>query len=78
MAVKDSPKNPREIRWQPHKHCPVCSNAMALNNEYCSNNCEKLIVEYKEKQKKKNKRIYMFLLPVLFVVVLFLLLQTAP
>ena len=77
MTVTASPQNVREIRWQPHKHCSVCGNAMTLNKEYCSDTCENLVVEFKAKQKKKNKRIYTFLLPILFVVVLFLLLQTA-
>ena len=78
MAVKDSPPKVKEIRWQPHKHCPVCGNAMALDREFCSSTCEKLVVEYKEKQKAKNRRIYTFLLPVLFIIVVFLLLQWAP
>jgi predicted nucleic acid-binding Zn ribbon protein len=75
MAVKESPKTVKEIRWQPHMHCPICGNAMTLSKEYCSENCESMLVKYKEKQKKRNRRLYTILLPIIFIVVILILLQ---
>ncbi|MHA1712581.1 MAG: DUF2116 family Zn-ribbon domain-containing protein [Candidatus Ranarchaeia archaeon] len=75
MAETETTRRVKEIRWQPHKHCPVCGNAMPPDKEYCSTKCENLLVEYKKEQRKKNRWIYAILLPVTAVLVLFILLQ---
>ena len=65
----------KEVRWLPHKHCPVCGNAMAPNKEYCSEECENFYSKYREEKRKKNRWIYLALLPVTIVVVFFILIQ---
>ena len=73
MAEQEGTKSIKEIRWQSHKHCPVCGNAMALNKEYCSEKCENLLLEYKEKQRKRTRWVYLIVLPITAILILFIL-----
>ena len=74
MSSETVPKD-KVVRWLPHVHCPVCGNAMAPNKEYCSDKCENFYSKYREQKRKKNKWLYLALLPITVVIVFFLLLQ---
>jgi predicted nucleic acid-binding Zn ribbon protein len=62
-------------RWEPHKHCLVCALAIPPDKEFCSTTCEKEYMDWKNKQKGKNKNTWvcMILVIVVMVVMMFLL-----
>ena len=64
-----------EIKWAPHKHCPVCGTPMPPEKAVCSAECEQLYDAIKSKQKRRNQMYYIILLPAIVVLVIWILLQ---
>jgi len=64
-----------EIKWAPHKHCPVCGTPMPPDKTVCSVECEQLYETIKTKQKRRNQLYYIILLPAIVILVIWILLQ---
>lgn len=50
-----------------HKHCPVCSTPIPLDETTCSPNCQK-VLENKQAQMKKS-RIILYIVMIIFIIV---------
>jgi predicted nucleic acid-binding Zn ribbon protein len=74
-ASKRESNKVREIKWAPHKHCPVCGTPMSPNKTVCSVECEQLFEAIKEKRKRRNQLYYIILLPAIVILVIWILLQ---
>lgn len=63
---KDKKKGDRLLQ---HKHCIICFKAIALDKNYCSNECEET---HDAKVKKQKRMVYMMygILAVVFVFIL--------
>ncbi|MHA2059727.1 MAG: DUF2116 family Zn-ribbon domain-containing protein [Candidatus Ranarchaeia archaeon] len=72
---KNQSEKVREIKWAPHKHCPVCSTPMPPDKTVCSVECEQLYAVVKGKQKRRNQMYYLILLPAIVILVIWILLQ---
>ncbi len=72
---KSQGDKPLEVKWAPHKHCPVCGTPMPPTKTVCSAECEQLYETYKAKQKRRNQLYYLILLPAIVILVIWILLQ---
>ncbi len=76
MNMIEKPKKKKWIKkWEPHKHCLVCGIATSMDKEFCSTTCESEYMAWKNKQKGKNRNMWlcMILMIVVVVVMMFLL-----
>ena len=42
-------------KWGEHKHCNVCGRAIALGEDFCSEECREQYFKVENKKGKKNK-----------------------
>lgn len=76
MSLQEQPKKRKWVKkWEAHKHCLVCGVATPVDKEFCSTTCENDYLEWKNKQKGKNRNMWlcMILMIVVVVVMTFLL-----
>ncbi len=70
MALLEKPKKKKWIKkWEPHKHCLVCGMATAPDKEFCSTNCEQEYIDWKTKQKGKNRNMWICMIAMIGVMV---------
>ncbi len=73
-GLKEHPKPPKHeakgAKLLQHKHCQVCSKAIPLSEEFCSEECK---VEFEALVKKRRMYIYiMYGMIIIIIVVMFL------
>ncbi|MFX0132838.1 MAG: DUF2116 family Zn-ribbon domain-containing protein [Candidatus Hodarchaeota archaeon] len=62
-------------KWESHKHCSVCGEAMEMDKEdFCSTKCSGEYQDWKQEQERKNKRnsIMMFVLFGVMIIIMFI------
>ena len=73
MSDFDQPEKSKKKRWvkkwEPHKHCLVCGLAVSVGKEFCSTTCEKEYMDWKNKQKGKNRNTWVCMIGVIVVMV---------
>jgi len=60
-------KQAEKVSIPRHRHCVVCATPIALEREFCSQNCED------EFRRAERKRKYMMIVPLLLIFPFFLL-----
>jgi predicted nucleic acid-binding Zn ribbon protein len=73
-GLKEHPKPPKHsgkgAKLLQHRHCQVCSKAIPLSEEYCSEECN---VEFNALVKKRRTYIYVIYGMILLVIVVMIL-----
>ena len=55
---------------EPHKHCPICGSPIPLNERVCSPDCETVLKNRTEQQRKS--RIILWVVIAIFVILVLL------
>jgi predicted nucleic acid-binding Zn ribbon protein len=73
-GLKEHPKPPKHggkgAKLLQHKHCQVCSKAIPLSEEFCSEECK---VEFEALVKKRRMYIYIMYGMIILIIVVMLL-----
>ena len=76
MSTLEKPKKRKWIKkWEPHKHCLVCGIASPIDKEFCSQACEQEYLDWKNKQKGKNRNMWLCMIGMIVVVVVMMFLS---
>ncbi len=70
--IKEHPKPPKQSvkggKLLQHRHCQVCSKAIPLSEEFCSEECK---IEFDKMVKKRKNFLYLFYgMVVIFIIVM--------
>ena len=73
-GLKEHPKPPKHpgkaAKLLQHKHCQVCSKAIPMSEEFCSEECK---VEFEALVKKRRSYIYIMYGMIILIIVVMLL-----
>lgn len=73
-GLKEHPKPPKQTgkggKLLQHRHCQVCSKAIPLSEEYCSEECK---VEFEAVIKKRRTYIYLMYGMIILIIVVMIL-----
>ena len=72
-GLKEHPKPPKEgakgAKLLQHRHCQVCSKAIPISEEFCSEECK---IEFDNMVKKRRNFLYLFYAMIVVFIVVFL------
>jgi len=70
MSLQEKIKKKKWIKkWEPHKHCLVCGISTAPEKEFCSTTCEQEYMDWKNKQKGKNRNMWICMIGIVVIMV---------